>query len=246
VSIDPSNCSARAQCGPITYYVATTPQPSPYTTTNQPDRYRSYHGVELALTKRYSNRWLGSASFAYNNARDHWTSRAAYQDPTNIDRLDGFEYAPESGGSGLDSVFTNAKWLLKANGMYSLPLGGLNVAGNLQYRQGYPFPRAIQVTNRGNGLGNINVLLAPLGSERLPNVAMLDFRVDRPVQIGQLRLIPSLDIFNLTNANTVQSRRRIMYTFNHATGVGSSPSNSNNISSIITPRVIRLGLRVSW
>jgi hypothetical protein len=246
VSIDPSNCSPKADCGPITYYVATKPQPSPYTTTNQPDRYRSYHGVELALTKRFSNRWLGSASFAYNDARDHWRSADAYQDPTNIDRLDGYEYAPESGGSGLDSVFTNAKWLFKASGMYSLPLGGLNVAGNLQYRQGYPFPRAIQVTNRGNGLGNINVLLAPLGSERLPDVTMLDFRVDRPIQIGQLRLIPSLDIFNLTNANTVQSRRRVMYTFNHATGAGSSPSNANNISGIITPRVIRFGLRVSW
>jgi hypothetical protein len=246
VSINPSNCSARADCGPITYYVATKPQPSPYTTTNQPDRDRSYHGVELALTKRYSNRWLGSASVAFNDARDHWRSPAAYQDPTNIERLDGAEYAPESGGSGLDSVFTNAKWLLKASGMYSLPFGRVNVAGNLHYRQGYPFPRAIQVTNRGNGLGNINVLLEPLGSDRLPNVTMLDLRLDRPIQLRQLRLIPSLDIFNLTNANTVQSRRRIMYTFNHATGVGSSPSNANNISGIITPRVIRLGLRVSW
>jgi hypothetical protein len=246
VSLDPTNCSAQADCGPITYYVATKPQPSPYLTTNQPDRYRSYNGVELAITKRYTDRWLGSFSLAYNDAQDHWDSAAAYQDPTNIDNLNGFEYAPESGGSGLDSVFTNAKWLVKASGMYSVPFGGLNVAGNLQYRQGYPFPRAIQVTNRGNGLGNINVLLAPLGSERLPNVAMLDFRVDRPFQIGNLRLIPSIDVFNVTNANTVQSRRRVMYSYNHATGVGSSPRNANNISSIIAPRVIRFGVRVNW
>jgi hypothetical protein len=246
ISLNPTNCSAQADCGPITYYVATKPQPSPYTNTNQPDRYRSYNGVELAITKRYTDRWLGSFSFAYNDAQDHWDSAAAYQDPTNIDNLNGFEYAPESGGSGLDSVFTNAKWLVKASGMYSVPFGGVNVAGNMQLRQGYPFPRAIQVTNRGNGLGNTTVLIAPMGSERLPNVTMLDFRVDRPFQIGNLRLIPSIDVFNLTNANTVQSRRRVMYTYNHATGVGSSPRNANNISSIITPRVIRFGIRVNW
>jgi hypothetical protein len=189
---------------------------------------------------------MGSASFAYNDAIDYWDSPAAYQDPTNIENLNGYEFAPESGGSGLDSVFTNARWLFKANGMLSLPWGGVNVAGNLQYRQGYPFPQAIQITNRGNGLGNVNVLVEPMGAERLPNVTMLDFRVDRPFQLGMVRLIPSLDVFNLTNANTVLSRRRIVYTHNHATGVGSRPGNANNISSIITPRVIRFGLRVSW
>jgi hypothetical protein len=246
VSIDPTNCSAQAECGPITYFVATRPQPSPFTTTNQPDRHRDYNGVELVLTKRYSDRWLGSVSFAYNDAKDYWDSAAAFQDPTNIENQHGFEFAPESGGSGLDDVFTNAKWLFKANGMYSLPFGGVNVAGNLQFRQGYPSPGVIQVTNRGNGLGNIEVLLAPLGEDRLPNVTMLDFRVDRPIQLRALRLIPSVDVFNLTNANTLQSRRRIMYTYNHATGVGASPSNANNVSSIITPRVIRFGLRMDW
>jgi hypothetical protein len=233
-------------CGPITYFVSTIPQPSPYTVTNQPDRYRNYNGVEVSLNKRYANRWLGSASFAYNDAIDYWDSAAAFQDPTNIENLNGHEYAPESGGSGLDSVFTNAKWLFKANGMLSLPWGGVNVAGNLQYSQGYPFPRAIQVTNRGNGLGNINVLIDPMGSVRLPNVTMLDLRVDRPFQIRGIRLIPSVDVFNATNANTVLSQRRIVFTYNNATGVGSVPSNANNISSIITPRVVRFGLRLTW
>ena len=190
-------------------------------------------------------RWMANASFAFNDAIAYWDSSAAYQDPTNIANLNGRAYAPESGGSGLDSVFTNAKWLLKANGMYSLPLR-INVAGNLQWRQGYPFPQAIQITNRGNGLGNEEVLVDPMGSERLPNVTVLDFRVDRPFQLAGVRFIPSIDIFNLTNSNTVQSRRRIVYTYNNATGVGSVPSNANNVSSIISPRVIRFGIRVNW
>jgi len=130
--------------------------------------------------------------------------------------------------------------------MYSLPWGEVNLAGNLQYRQGYPYPRVIQITNRGNGLGNINVLLQPMGEERHPNVTVLDFRIDRPFTIGNVRLIPSLDFFNLTNENTVLARRRTMYTFNHATGMGSSPSNAERISGIIAPRIIRFGVRLNW
>ena len=90
------------------------------------------------------------------------------------------------------------------------------------------------------------MLLDPLGETRLPNVAMFDFRVDKVFQFGGMRLIPSMDIFNLTNANTVQSQRRIMYTYNHTTGVGSSPANANLISSIISPRIIRFGVKVNW
>ena len=46
--------------------------------------------------------------------------------------------------------------------MYSLPWWGVNVAANSQFRQGYPFPAAIQVTNRGGGLGTATVLLPAL------------------------------------------------------------------------------------
>ena len=239
-------CAANAICGPISYYVATSAQPTPYQISNTPDRYRNYNGLELTLDKRYSNRWMANASFAYNDAKDYFDSPASYVDPTNVNTTNGYEFAPESGGSGIDSVFTSAKWLVKASGMYTLPFYAINVAANTQYRQGYPHPAAIQVTNRGNGLGNVNVLVEPLGERRLENTFILDFRVDRAFQVSRFRFVPSVDIFNATNANTEQSRRRVMATYNHATGVTTLPSNANNISSIIAPRIIRFGVRVTW
>lgn len=245
-TLTPSNCSAAATCGPITYFVPSISRPAAFVYTNIPDRHRDYNGVEFGVTKRFADRWMGNLSFAYNDARDYWDSADAYEDPTGIANLHGHEYAPQSGGSGIDNIFTNAKWLLKASGMYSLPWYGINVAANTQFRQGYPFPRAIQVTNRGGGLGTATVLLDPLGSTRLPNVVMLDLRVDKVFQFGNLRLIPGVDIFNVSNANTVQSQRRIMYSYNHGRGTGSSPSNANLISSIISPRIIRFGVKVSW
>jgi hypothetical protein len=245
-TLDPANCSAAATCGPISYFVPTISQPAEFVYTNQPDRYRNYNGVELALAKRYSDRWMGNLSFAFNDAKDYWDSPAAYEDPTNIDKTNGHEYAPQSGGSGIDNIYTNAKWLVKASGMYSLPWFGMNVAGSAQFRQGYPFPRAMQVTNRGGGLGTATILLEPLGDTRLPNVSVFDFRVDKVVRIGGFQFIPSMDVFNVTNSNTVQSQRRIMYSYNHATGIGSSPANANLISSIISPRIIRFGVKMEW
>ena len=245
-TLNPTNCSAAATCAPVKYFAPTKTQPSAFIYTNIPDRYRNYNGLEFAMTKRYSGRWMANVSLALNDAKDYWDSPAAYEDPTNILNTTGYEFAPESGGSGIDNIYTNSKWLVKASGMYSLPWWGVNVAGNAQFRQGYPFPRAIQVTNRGGGLGNVNVLLDPLGETRLPNVAMFDLRVDKVFQFGGMRVIPSMDIFNLSNENTVQSQRRIMYSYNHGTGVGSSPANANLISSIISPRIIRFGVKVNW
>ena len=147
-------------------------------------------------------------SFAYNNAIDHWASANAYEDPTNIANLDGAAFAPESAGSGVGNVFNNAEWLFKASGLYTLPWWDINVAGGMQYNQGYPFPQEIAITSRPNQVGRHRVYLAPLGDVRYDNVFMMDFKVDKAFTFGTLKLIPSMDIFNLTNTNTVIAQRR--------------------------------------
>jgi hypothetical protein len=224
-----------ARCEPITYYEPTIAIPAPYIRTNQPDRWRDYNGFELGATKRYSDRWMASFSYAYNDAVDRWGSANAYEDPTNIEQLDGGQFAPESGGSGIDNVFTNAKWLIKANGQYTLPWWDISLAGNYQYRQGYPFPQAIRTPSRANRAGTADVLLDGMGDVRLPNVYTLDFRVDKAFTFGTMKVIPAMDVFNLSNVNTTLAQRRLQ-----------AASNANNISGIVAPRVIRFGFRVTW
>jgi len=132
--------------------------------------------------------------------------------------------------------------------MYTLPLWDINVAGTASVTQGYPFPQQISITTRGNQLADTNVYLFPLGDVRLPNLFVADFRVDKAFNVAGMRIIPSLDVFNLTNSSEILSRRRTQYSFNASTGVGSSSTTlpPNNISSIIAPRVIRFGARVTW
>ena len=231
-----ATCPPGARCDAVTYYQPNIALPSAFLTTNIPDRYRNYNGLELTLRKRMADRWSGSASYAYNNAVDHWDSANAYEDPSNINpQLNGAQYAPVSAGSGVDSVYTNAKWLVKANGSYLLPKLDVNLAGGYQGRQGYPFPQGVLSPNRANSAGQVTVLLDPLGDVRLPNYNQFDFRVDRAFKTGKIRLTPSMDIFNLTNGNTVFARRR-----------NQAAANANLVSQILSPRIIRFGVRASW
>ena len=234
VTYRPATCLSGARCETVTYFEPTLRIPSTNIFTNIPDRYRTFNGVELTFQRRYVERWQLSASLALNNARDYWDSPMAYEDPTNVAQEHGAQYAPESGGSGIGDIFTNARWLLKLSGRYTLP-GDVNIAAHYNGRQGYPFPQFIQTPNRANGAGRDEVLLDRLGEVRLDNLHMVDFRLDKVLRLGPRSVTPTFEIFNLTNTNTVLAINR-----------NQAASNANTISGIVAPRVIRLGVQVRF
>ena len=230
-----TTCPAGARCEPITYYEPTTQLPSATQYNNRPDRYRDFNGFEVTFAKRMSNRWSMNASYAYNNAVEFF-GQAALEDPTCVaDVCAGeFQYAPESAGSGIGNVFQNSKWLVKLNGRVQLPWD-FNLAGNMATRQGFPFPASILTPNRANGGGQAQVLLDPMGDVRYDNTLGVDLRVDRTFRFGTVTLIPALDVFNLTNNNTVAAQNRQQ-----------AAANANVISGILPPRVARLGITARW
>jgi hypothetical protein len=234
VAFRPTTCPADARCETVTYYQPTRQIPSANIYTNVPERYRNFNGVELTFQRRYSDRWQMNASLALNDARDYWDSPDAYEDPTNIAQQHGAQYAPESGGSGIGGIFTNARWLVKLSGRYTLPWA-VNVAAFYNGRQGYPFPQYIQTPNRANGAGREEVLLDQLGEIRMDNLHIVDFRLDKVIDFGNRSLTPTFEIFNLTNANTVLAINR-----------NQAAANANTISGIVAPRVIRLGVQVRF
>ena len=236
VAFTPTGCPANARCEPITYFEPATPLPSAAVYTNVPDRWRSFNGFEVTFQKRHSNRWSMNASLAYNDAVDVFDSPASYEDPTCvIDQCPGRQaYAPEAGGSGIDNVFINARWLVKVSGTYSLPYG-IGLGANLNSRQGYPFPQAIRTPDRANSGGQADVHLDPLGDTRQPAFTQIDFRVDKRIVFRTIELKPTFDVFNVINANTVLARRRLQ-----ASDV------ANDISGIVAPRVARFAIQVRW
>ena len=234
-SYTPAACPSGARCETITYYEPTVATPAPYVYTNRAGYYRNYNGMELTATKRYADRWMLIASYAYNSAVDTYSSPDGYEDPTNIDKLSGAQWAQEAGGSGIDNVWVNAKWLVKVQGMYTLPWWDVNLASFYNARQGYPFLQSVLTPARANRAGTELVLLDPRGDLRLPNLQTVDFRVDRTFTVGRTKLLPTLDIFNFGNVNTVLAQRR-----------NQEAANANFISGIVAPRVVRFGVRVSW
>ena len=137
-------------------------------------------------------------------------------------------------GSGVGNVYVNAKWLFKLSGMYQAPLG-INVSAFYNARQGYPFETGILSPTRANGGGTVFVVLDKVGENRLPNYQNVDFHVDRAVKVGTVRFVPSLDVFNVANFNTVQAIRGTQ-----------NASNANQIQAILAPRVVRFGIKFNW
>jgi hypothetical protein len=92
----------------------------------------------------------GQRSLALNDARDRWNSPASYLDPTctAASCQPEQQYAPESGGSGIDNIFNNARWLFKASGFYATPLWDINVGAFYNARQGYPNPTFVLTPSR--------------------------------------------------------------------------------------------------
>ncbi|HEY7288684.1 MAG TPA: carboxypeptidase regulatory-like domain-containing protein [Vicinamibacterales bacterium] len=250
VSFTPSAsaCPAgqEARCPTVTFYQPNFQAPTVTTLTNADGFNRSFNGVEITGRKRLANHWLMNTSFSYNSTLVNFnqfagsitstnvTSSALVEDPTNRGLRNGFQFDYPTSGSGIGNVYVNAKWLFKLSGMYEAAYG-FNVSAFYNARQGYPFEASVQSPSRPNGGGIATVLLDGVGDNRLPNYQNLDFHVDRPIYLGTTRFVPALDVFNVMNANTVQALQR---TQNAAT--------ANQISAVVAPRVVRLGVKVTW
>ncbi|PYR38485.1 MAG: hypothetical protein DMF93_16065 [Acidobacteria bacterium] len=242
------NRTAAAACPAVTFYQPAFQQPTVFTYTNAPGYNRTFNGVEVTGRKRMSNHWLMNTSFSYNSAvynynaftgSNNMSSGTAgtvplTEDPTNRAVRDGNQYDFLTSGSGIGNVFVNAKWLFKLSGLYELPFA-INVSAFYNARQGYPFERGILSPSRANGGNTVFVVLDPIGENRLPNYQNLDFHVERPVRLQSVRFIPSLDVFNVSNGNTIQAIRGTQ-----------NAANANQIQAILAPRVVRFGIRFNW
>jgi hypothetical protein len=233
-----------ATCPSVTYYQPAFQQPTIVTLSNVPDFNRAYNGFELSGRKRMSNHWLMNTSFSFNSTTVNYGSFAGSQpsvtsanlseDPSNRNNRDGYQYDYLTSGSGIGNVYVNTKWLFKLSGLYEAPWH-INLSAFYNARQGYPQEITVQTPSRPNGAGQIDVLLDPVGDTRLPNYQNIDFHIERPIHSHNMRLTPSLDVFNLSNGNTIQAIRSRQ-----------NASNANQIQAILAPRVVRFGIKFGW
>ena len=152
--------------------------------------------IELALTKRMSNRWqlMGSYSATKNDALAPKTRGTAYHAASALD--------PNTEFNTGDHTW---EWLGRLSGIYRLP-AQISVSANFDHRSG--LPQARQVLFRGGiTIPSITLNVDPLGSLRLPNTNVVDVRADKSFSLSRSqRLTVRANVFNVLNANAVTAR----------------------------------------
>jgi hypothetical protein len=220
--------------------------PAGTTLQNRSDYEQIFQGVSLTLNKRLSNKWMARASVSWGDIEQNLGSGACVN-PTNVVSTRNGAACPESGeivagrsaGSGAKAgLFLHSSWGFNISGLYELPLG-FNIAANFFGREGFPYPKWVQINpdagGPGDDFGFREVLVGKLDDERHDDVFNLDMRLEKIVNVNPLQIGLSLDVFNVLNDNTVLQRNGRM---NIAT--------FNRIDEVQAPRVVRLGARLSF
>ncbi len=97
-----------------------------------------------------------------------------------------------------------------------------------------PIIRRLDFQNYTNGA--FNVLLEPFDAERLETLKYMDLRVEKAFALaGYGKLAVTADIFNAFNSNTALRIERRANTFQF-----------REPQEIVSPRIVRLGLRYSF
>ncbi|MEP6767731.1 MAG: TonB-dependent receptor [Acidobacteriota bacterium] len=240
----------------VPFYGLTLPQvPDGNTYLNRPGWTQTFHGAELQLNKRLSHGWMARASLAWQDWKQHLTSEAILN-PNN----DWYLGNPNTDGGiatgyGSGTISFNARWQFNVTGLYQAPFG-INVGANFFGREGNPASYYIRARIRNNNpagalpVFDIRNTIGRVDDYRLDNLYELDMRFDRPFRVGSLSIIPSVDIFNLTNEGTVLQRANEVgrYTSATRTSAASFAPNArfNQIVETQSPRVLRVGVRIAY
>jgi hypothetical protein len=179
-----------------------------------------YQGVDVTINYRWrSGTLLGGTSTGRTLART-----CDQEDPNNWRFCDQSQY---------DVPFLTQ---FKLAGTYSLPYG-VRVGANFQSQPGteriinYSVVRSILPTLTQT---SVNVRLNEPGSTYNDRVNQLDVTLSKSFRNRGIDVKPELSIFNLTNANPVLVQ---INTFGPSLG---------NVTTILNPRVLRLGVNVKF
>lgn len=186
----------------------------------------TYNGVQFDFQKRMSNRWqmLAGLSLQEHRGFDHNSTYTAI-DLSNpnllINRDDG-------------SVFIDLPWTFTLSGSYMLPYAVM-LSGKYTARAGEPLNRLTVFGGLPTSQVSETIRLAQRGTERTEDVTrFVDLRLARRVRIGTATIEPTLDLFNVLNANHVLLQTE---------QIGSAWGRPTRI---LTPRIVRVGVTAKF
>lgn len=197
--------------------------------------YQSYHGVDLTLNKRYSDKWQLNIALTIQKRND-FNPTGSFTNPTGIEYTEGTN--------------AGARYLFKLNGSYDLPWGVM-ASTNLNINDGDA--RTMVINGPGNVYGGVSstgaattisygtLTFEQRGTTRFEKTAIWDMGLSKTFNLrnGANRVKVTLDGFNILNSSTVTSFSSSNLSLQ---GTATNPVLPvDRINGLIPPRVFRIG-----
>jgi hypothetical protein len=185
---------------------------------NHSHRQSYFDGFDLQATKRLENHWMLLAGFSLNKNR----SRSGVDLDSPNTRFNG------------GPVGSNVPVSIKVSGTYEFPFG-ISTSANFQHFTGKPEGQTFRFTRTQIPTltaTQLDIATAQTGTFQLPDVNLFDLSVKKDFRFGEsYRVSLHTDMFNLNNSSAIQGR---------TTQLGTT---YGRITSVLAPRVFRLGLK---
>ncbi len=217
-----------------------------------PDAERTFKGVQLDATKRFSNNWQAIASYLYSKLDGNFDGEYAPftnvgADPNITAAYDYYDFF--TNGSDLDTITNKGplsndrRHQFKVSGIYTTPWK-VNLGGSAYWRSGTPLTRY----GYSDAYGRYEFFLTERGAEgRTPSNYEIDLHADYPIDLGGAEIKLLLDVFNVLDA-----QRPILldqrWGFQEADNASPTPVNPRYGKAVLRtpPTSVRFGVRVSF
>jgi hypothetical protein len=217
----------------LTFYDIIDLYPGEYALINPPGANRDYDGVEFVLNKRYSKGWQMNVSYVYQHSRGiiatdfsaSWGGTGLWDDPNNHTNAEG-------------RFWYERRHQVKLTGMVKGPWG-INLGTYMRYLSGRRYERRVRSQDFGVSLGqgNQTIYAEARGSRGLPDLFMVDIKLEKAFKLGPVNIRAFVDIFNIFNGNKATDVYEIS---SHPTLI------FEEMEDIQDPRIFRLGAKIEF
>ncbi len=212
---------------------ANAPERRVYTNPTAPENDADFQTIEVAANRRFAGKWMLLTSFGYtwlNQIHDESQTSTGATGVAGNQR--DYNFRPAQLLFGKNGRETSTQWNYKVSGRYVFPFD-IGVSGSWKLQSGYNWARSTSINFPGDGTQSIRV--EPVTANRAPNVAILDFRLDKSLKFGRAgKLTGMMDMFNALNSGVVTN-------FRQTTG-----ATFKEVIALLDPRIIRFGVRYDF
>lgn len=189
-----------------------------------------YNGIEFTANKRFkSNGAFLASTFTIGRKYGNILSSSSIS-TTDLNN-------PNNLINAVGAIEQDSTYQLRVNGGYTLPWK-FQLSGNYQHLSGQPFDPSYTVNTKIDpGLTQLTqaIVMVKPGSERLPDLNLLDLRVDRFFVLrDRWKFEPFVDLYNVLNVNTPYSE---------VTTVG---PNLGHYTANTEGRLLKVGLQMNF